>query len=344
MVEVPAAAIAVDAFDAALAPQRFSLLQSPGAAPYAVAGGTPLAEFAPVNAALEFLAASMDSVPFERFSTLLRAPELHVSVAEAGAAARVDVLLRKQGPSDADLATWLALAVRIAAVQAIGPVAGLQRLHDALRVLEDLRGNQPVSRWVSAWITALELGPWAQRHRWSSVEFQAAERFRELLGKLATSDSILGTHSRRSAQHILRRAARETAFQTQTGIPPIWVSGQLIDPWLNYAGLWVTGCSVERWPPAVDPIALLPVRLQRDFGVIAAAPESQLQFALELQNRWAARAGHCVFSYADPGGGRSAAPSPLLPGAAEISSAALPRPHWRARSRAAPAIGSTSVF
>ena len=166
--------------------------------------------------------------------------------------------------------------------------------------------------------------------------FRQAERFRELLGKLATADSIFGTHSRRSAQRILRRAARETAFQVQTGIPPIWVSGQLIDPWLNYAGLWVSGCSDERWPPPVDPIALLPVRLQRDFGVIAAAPESQLQFALELQNRWAARAGQCVFSYADPGDGRSAAPSPLLPDAVEFSSPALPRPHWRAHLHAAP--------
>jgi ATP-dependent helicase/nuclease subunit B len=81
---------------------------------------------------------------------------------------------------------------------------------------------------------------------------------------------------------------------------------------------------------------LIPVRLQRDFGVIAAAPESQMQFALDLQNRWAARAADCVFSYADPGDGRSAAPSPLLPDAAAASSPALPRPHWRALLQAQP--------
>lgn len=328
----------LDAFDAALAPQRFTLSATAGAAPYAVAGGTPLAEFAPVNAALEMLAASVDSVPFERFSALLRAPQQHASLAEAGPAARVDVLLRKQGPSEAELATWITLGMRIAAAHTVGPIAGLKRLHDALGVLDELRGNEPMSRWVSVWITALELGPWAQRHSWSSVEFQAAERFRELLGTLATADSILGTQSRRSAQRILRRAARETAFQVQTGIPPIWVSGQLSDPWLNYAGLWVSGCSAERWPPAADPIALLPVRLQRDFGIVAAAPESQLNFAVELQNRWSARAGHCVFSYADQGDGRSAAPSPILPQGAAISSAAPPRPHWRAQLQAAPVL------
>jgi RecB family exonuclease len=76
--------------------------------------------------------------------------------------------------------------------------------------------------------------------------------------------------------------------------------------------------------------------VQRDFGVIAAAPESQLQFALELQNRWARRAGQCVFSYADPGDGRSAAASPLLPDTTAASSPALPRPHWRALLQAQP--------
>ncbi len=325
----------VDALDAALAPRRFTLSDASGEAPYAVAGGTPLAGYAPVRAALDILDASLGPVPFERFSALLRAPELHSSPVEAGAAALLDLQLRRQGPSEADLPTWLALADRVSAVHGFGSTAP-QRLQGALRALEDLRGNHPISRWVPAWITAFESGPWALRHRWSSVEYQAAERFRELLATLATADSFFGTHSRRSAQSILRRAAHDAPFQTQTGVPPIWVSGQLIDPWLNYDGLWVSGCNGQRWPPPVDPIPLLPARLQRDFGVIAAAPESQLQLALELQNRWAARAGQCVFSFADPGDGRSAAPSPLLPDTAAASSPAQPRPHWRALLRAQP--------
>jgi ATP-dependent helicase/nuclease subunit B len=326
----------VDALDAALAPQRFTLSpQGSEEAPYAVAGGTPLAEFAPVRAALDTLAASLGAVPFERFSALLRAPDLQASAADAGAAALLDLQLRRHGPSEADLATWLALAQRIASAQGIG-CAALERLHSALRGLDNLRGHHPISRWVPAWISALDSGPWALRHRWSSVEYQAAERFRELLAALATADALFGTHSRRSAQRILQRAAQDTPFQAQTGVPPIWVSGQLIDPWLSYDGLWVSGCSDQRWPPSVDPIPLIPVRLQREFGVVAAAPESQLQFGLELQSRWAARAGECVFSYADPGDGRSSAPSPLLPDAAASLPPALPRPHWHALLQAQP--------
>lgn len=334
----------VDAFDAVLAPGRFSLSQNPHAVPYAVAGGTPLSEFAPVRAALDTLDASLGVVPFERFSTLLRAPQLQGSAAEAGAAALLDVQLRRRGPSDADLAAWLTLAEGLAAARGIGPVGALPRLRGALRALEELRGNQPLSRWAAIWIVAFDRGPWALRQHWSSTEYQAAERFRELLASLATADSIFGTHSRSSAQRILRRAAHDTAFQVQTGVPLIWVSGQLLDPWLNYDALWVSGCNDERWPPPVEPIPLLPVRLQREFGVIPAAAESQLQFALELQSRWAARAVHCVFSYADPGDGRSASPSPLLPNAVALPSTvqvpaqspSLPQPHWHAQLRSAP--------
>jgi ATP-dependent helicase/nuclease subunit B len=330
---------AVDAFDAALAPERFALTENPPGAPYAVAGGTPLAEFAPVRAALGLLAASIDSVPFQGFSALLRAQELQATAADAGAAALLDVQLRKRGPDEADAASWLATAERIALAQGLRPVAALQRLSGAFRALEELRGNQPISRWVGAWIAAFEAGPWALRHRWSSAEYQAAERFRELLAALAAADAFFGTHSRRSAQRILRRAARDTLFQVQTGVPPIWISAQLIDPWLNYAGLWVSGCDDERWPPAVEPIALLPVRLQREFGVISAGAQSQLQFALELQSRWMARAGECVFSHANPGDGRSAAPSPLLPETAERAApSAPPHPHWHALMRAQPAL------
>jgi len=338
----------VCAFDAALAPERFTLSESQGGAPYAVAGGTALADFAPVRAALEILAASTDPVPFERFSALLRAPELQSSSAEAGAAALLDVQLRARAPSEADLPAWLALAERIAQSQAIGPVAAVQRLHAALRALEELAGNHPLSRWVTVWVRSLELGPWALRHRWSSTEYQSAERFRELLAALATADPLLGSHSRRSAQGILRRAARDTMFQVQTGVPPVWVSGQLIDPWLRYDGLWVTGCDDEHWPPPVEPIPLLPVRLQREYGVIAAAAETQLQFAIELQSRWRARADICVFSYPDPGDGGTSAPSPLLPANAPPASPAraavpalplpLPQPHWRALFDAAPAL------
>ena len=339
----------VDAMDAALARQRFSLRYAAGAAPYAVAGGTSLAAFAPVRVALETLTVSMGAVSFPRFSVLLRTPEMQATHSDASAAAALDVALRSHAPSEADIDTWLGLAERVARSENMGPVAAVQRLRAARRALADSRNAERISVWVSAWIAALEAGPWAERSRWSSSEYQAAQRFRELLAELATAESLFGNISRESALRVLKRAAHDTAFQPQTGVPAIWVSGQLTDPWVNYDGIWVTRCSDEYWPPRVEPIALLPVRLQRQYGVISAAAETQLNLAHDLQRRWRARAMQCVFSFADPGDGRSSAPSPLLPPNtlpqperywAQL--AAAPQPHWRALLDAAPPLESLS--
>jgi ATP-dependent helicase/nuclease subunit B len=329
----------VDAFDAALAPQRFALRGEPGPAPYAVAGGTPLADYAPVRAALELLAASVGTVSFVQFSALLRAPELQDSDSEAGSAARLDVALRRRASNDADFAGWLDLADRVARGEQMAPAAAVRRLRAAHQTLSQLQGARLFSEWVVVWMGALQIGPWAFSRRWSSIEYQAAEAFRELLGSLGTGDAVFGTHSRDSAQRILARAARETAFQVQTGVPAIWVSGQLLDPWLEYSGLWVSGCNDEQWPQPVAPVALLPVGVQRQYGVIPASAESQLALAIDLQSRWQERANQCVFSLSDSEGS-SSMPSPLLPKIVPVDLTATPEPHWLNMLERAPGLES----
>jgi ATP-dependent helicase/nuclease subunit B len=326
----------IDAFDAVLAPQRFALNASGGAG-YAVAGGSPLSEYAPVRAALDLLQASSGPVSFADFSALLRSAELQDSDAEAGSAARLDITLRRRASSEASLATWLDMAERASRIEQIGSVPAVMRLRAALQQLQT-QGARRFSEWGAIWSAAFATAPWAFRARWSSTEYQAAERFRELLATLASGDAVFGAHSRESAQRILRRAARETAFQSQTGVPQIWVSGQILDPFLQYDGLWVCNCSDERWPPPIAPVALLPVKLQRQYGVIAASADAQLAQAVDLQSRWQKRAGDCVFSYAQGAEGGLSAPSPLLPKRAPVLPAPLDtaQPHWRAMQRDAP--------
>jgi ATP-dependent helicase/nuclease subunit B len=329
----------IDAFDAALAPQRFTLHDDSKAPAYAVAGGTPLSDYAPVQAALRMLGASVGLVSFAQFSRLLRAPDLQASDSEAGAAARLDVALRSRAPSDADLDAWLQIADRVAQIEAHGAAPAVQRLRAARLAQSQLKGNQLFSKWVAAWLAAIEAGPWALRARWSSVEFQAAERFRELLGALATAEAVFGSLSQALALQVLRRSTQDTAFQPQTGVPAIWVSGQATDPWLNYAGLWVSGLSDGQWPPPVDPVALLPIRLQREYGIISASAQSQMSLALDLQERWQMRAAHCQFSWADEGDGRLKTPSAILPKSAQLTSMPAPaRPHWLSLQQAAPVL------
>jgi ATP-dependent helicase/nuclease subunit B len=327
----------VDAFDAALAVHRFALGADAGGAPYAVAGGTPLADYACVRIALECLEASTATMSFARFSSLLRTPYLQASDAEQSSAAALDVALRERAPSEASMRFWLDLADATARDVGLAPAAAVQRLRAVGAVLAPARGARRFSDWLVVWTAALQLGPWASQARWSSVEYQAVERLRELLAALASADGFFGVHSRESAVRVLRRAARDTSFQPQTGVPPIWVSSQLADPWLSFSGLWVSNMSADQWPAPVEPVALLPVQLQRSYGVASAKVETQLACALGLQARWLRRASECIFSHADGADGRVTAPSPLLPrDAASLYAAGdapQPRPHWQAQLR-----------
>ncbi len=331
-----------DAFDAALAPQRLSLHAAAGAAAYALAGGAPLSEFAPVRIALDTLDLARGVVPFDRFSALLRAAQFQATGADAGGAMRLDIGLRSRAPSELPLAQWLTLAERVARELELPPIDALVRLRDALAALDRSQGAQPLSRWVPQWIAAFESGPWVHRHRWSSGEFQSAERLRELLSTLAAADRLFGNLTRQAAERLLAAAARDTPFQPQTGIPPIWVSGEYADPWLRYDALWIAGLSQDRWPARADPNPMLPIALQRQYGVAGATAQSQLQRAEELQQCWRSRALQVVFSCAKSDGSSACVPSPLLPaGLAPLSlEAAAPQPHWLHGLRDAPPLES----
>jgi RecB family exonuclease len=68
--------------------------------------------------------------------------------------------------------------------------------------------------------------------------------------------------------------------------------------------------------------------------------ESQLRFAEDLQHRWLERAGGCVFSCAESGEGRPAAPSRLIPSADDIPArtTSVSHPHWLAQLECAPSL------
>ncbi|HEX3395340.1 MAG TPA: PD-(D/E)XK nuclease family protein [Steroidobacteraceae bacterium] len=316
-------------FDAELAPGRFTLSSAAPRAAYALAGGSPLMQHASVRAAIDFLGAANGSVNFARFSALLRAPWLQESEGDAGAAALLDLELREHGPYEATLAGWLRLCEEFQRVNSLPPVTAAVHLSRALATLEASASAKRMSEWIPLWLEAFKLGPWVLRRRWSSVEFQAAERLRDLLTALARADGFFGTQSRAAAGRLLKRAVGEVNFQAQTGVPPVWVSGQLLDPFLNYQGVFVCGLSSAHWPPPPQPAALLPVRLQRAYGVLGSDSVTQLAHAEALQRAWLQRAPLCVFSFSDSIDGQRAQASALLEKSAEDAAMPILRPHWR---------------
>ncbi len=336
----------VDVFDAVLAPARLSLTPGADRTAYAISGGSPLADYRPVGFGLRLLELLGGSVPFERFSAALRAPELQGSLADASAAAVLDRELRRRGRSEMPLADWLQLCARIAAERQTPPLGAAQRLETFCAVFRGTPMVQPLGRWVSQWLAAFETAPWAHPERWSSGDYQAVVRFRDLLTGLACSDRVFGTRSRDAALGLLRTAALGTSFQPQTGVPPIWVTGQCVDPWLRYDAIWIAGFTAQGWPPPTRPVALLPLALQRQYGVAGADPAAQLAFAQDMQQRWQQRAAAIVFSAASREAQDAAGISALLP-AGSAPLAAMPcvsRPHWHAARAAAPAFEQLADF
>ena len=228
----------IDAFDAALAPQRYALADS---------GGRPA--YASMRACAR------------RSSCWRSRPASCRSSASVPACVRPSI----RGPCSRP-------AVQPRSMCCCGAGRRASRAcRRGSRSRSGSRASNPLSRWVPTWVAAFEAGPWCHRARWASGEYQAADRLRELLSTLASGDGLYGRRSRPSAERLLAAAARDTSFQAQTGIPPIWVSGALVDPWLDFDALWITGLSADRWPPPAEPVPLLPIALQRQFGVLAAS-------------------------------------------------------------------------
>jgi len=346
----------IDAFDAVLAPQRFGLAAperaaAGGAIVYAVAGGTPLADYAPVRSALTVMGLCRGLVSFERFSAALRAPELQADPAAAAAAACLDLKLRTEARSDMQLADWLTLARRLAATLAPSALGALTRLEHLLQHADSGAAVRLPSQWVQHWIALYEAVPWAHADRWGSRDYQAADKFRELLARIACADRSLGLQRRESAEALVASAARDTAFQPETGVAPVWITAQCTDPWLSYAGIWISGLSERRWPAPAEPVPLLPIALQVRHGIETASAASQWALARELQSRWPQRTAELIVSCA---GGATSGPvsiSPLAqalapppPGSSPHASESPPharggvRPHWQRQWLAAPVL------
>ena len=194
-------------------------------------------------------------------------------------------------PARPIFAQWLTLAERIARpvdrpgrrlAAPVGPRSGLSR--NCAAIIPSAAGLPLDHRFRSGSVGAASS---LVEHRVSSGGAVSRSCWRRSRPPMRCSARNRG--GRRSAFCGVRRATRR--FRSQTGIPPIWVSGQFIDPWLNYEGLWVAGCDGCALAATGRPhSACCPCGCSASIGVIAAAFESQLQFAEDLQRRWLARA------------------------------------------------------
>lgn len=331
-----------DVFDAALEQGRFSLREPHEAPSYAIAGGVPLVEYVPVRLAIEAARSGLGNCTFAGFSALLRDPALQRSVPDADAAARVDCQLRLCSPDEAPLEEWLRKCASVSMKLGLPEPAAA----GCLRKMRDELGRHPVrapmSHWANALVTAWEVGPWSGSAHWSSTAFQAAQRLRELLSELARASSTFGSRELVDALYIVSDAARHTDFQPQTGIAPIWVTSRLFDPWVSFDVIWRVGAGVQSWPPPPRPVPLLPVQLQREYGVVEASASGQYLHAEQITNRWRARCATLVISSSKEDADAANPGRPADEAAPEWIAVDGMEPHWRRLAREAPPLEALS--
>ncbi len=271
-----------------------------------LAGGHPLGMQPVVDAALGAVACAIGVVDWSVASRLLRSAYLDGAEAERGARVVADLSLREaQGPVQIDGPRLSDRAAK----------AGASRFASAARAaaaaLEGSRGRSAAD-WAEAFGACLASWGWPGESGLGSREYQAARRFREILGELATLSAVATNLSAVAALGELRRMAA-APFQPESGEPAVFVLDAYDDPGVQFDSLWVAGMTAVAWPRpvAVDP--LLPIEMQRRLAMPGVTPEGCVAEAREVIGRWRARAKELVLSWPQFENDTEADATPLLP-------------------------------
>ena len=236
---------------------------------YNLSGGWPIRRHAMVDAALLLLRLGSATLTPDEAGSLLRSRYWLPAAARADAA-RVDLELRELGLSRVTPRRLATIGARIAPGS---PLAS---------VLADLAEEplppraRPASEWAEGIAGWLQARGWPGDRGLSSREYQALERWQELLAEFGGFDRFLDALAPEEAAERLRRLAEARLFQPQS---PAGVVELLSwdEAWgQDFDALRVVGLDDGRFVPARHPDPILPIVLQRKAGVPAADPGRML--------------------------------------------------------------------
>ncbi|HTP94322.1 MAG TPA: hypothetical protein VMK05_00625, partial [Burkholderiales bacterium] len=282
------------AFSAAMRPDYALPGQAPRVMPFNVSLGEPLNACPLVNAALGVLELASREIAFERASRLLRSPFIAGAEAERLGRARADAALRRRAEPSVTLDRLLALLAREGSacpllLQRLSALAELRR--------QRLFGAQRPSALAQAMHEALARAGFPGERSLDSAEFQALQKWHELLAAFAALDRVLGRTSYAEALARLRRMAADTLFQPETPEVPVQILGVLEAAGMRFDHLWVMGLSDQSWPPAPRPNPFLPIELQRAARITHSTAAESLLWAQRQTEAWLAAAHEVVLSH-----------------------------------------------
>lgn len=315
-------------FDEVLCASHTGLDAAAPARPYNLTLGHALADTGIVRAALQLLQwLAGGALELDVAASLLNSP--YCALGGSGEPARLaraalEQRLRRESQLQVDLDSLRrhARSLREPALQ--------QALH-AL-VGESARQRLRPDQWSERFVAQLDACGWPQTRALDSEEFQALQRWRELLVEFARVERVLGRVAASAAVQQLRALAERTLFQPQTADAPIQLMGVLEAQGLAFDAIWVAGLDDERWPAPARPHPFIPRALQRQHGLPHASAARELAYAQAQLDGWRARCRELLLSYSRGGDEAPRQPSallaPWLDGVQAVNVASLPE-HWQ---------------
>lgn len=282
-----------------------------------VSYGRPLAEYGLIDAALGVLGLIREDPDFAALGRLLRSPFLRpAGLAPTGADARaaLELALRDLPDRRWDLVRLPEALGRSAdrlpesATAFVGTLAGVAAQRG------DWQARAMPAVWAERIDTLLTAAGWARETTMDSETWQLVNAWRSVLNQFAATGSVSGPITGHGAVAQVASMARETLFQPESDEEAVQVMGMLEASGMTFDALWIAGLDTTTWPPPQRPDPLLPIALQRDYGMPDATPADTLDYARRIFAALLGSAPEVVVSWPRREGDAELTASPLLGG------------------------------
>ncbi len=298
--------------------QCFADLAPAGASAPFIAAGSALLAQPSVRTALALIELVLGNRSFAVASAVLRSPQLFKGQELTGRAA-LDRLLREQP----DGQVWLASADGVGRLDHQHK-ANARRFVKALDKLSAARPRPGHSASPMQW--ADDIRHWLRLAGWYSGAPTLDQAWNDVLLRLA---SLGFNDTRFTANSVLAALRREVAdARVAKEMGPIEVLGRIDDVGIGCDHVWITGLAETQYPHLPKPNPMLPLALQRQWGVPGASAADRARHAVAALARVRGLAKEVKLSYPRSQGD---APNSVHPAVAA----------WPQRDIAAPTVGRT---
>jgi len=276
--------------------------------------GDALSDWPMVGQALHFLSLTgKQHITFDEFSPLLFAPWLAGYRDERMARAALDASFREQNR-------------RYLSLKGLLKSAGVQDLPPLSSVIRALEGWKTRQQSAAAWVksvhallltagfvrTGLE-----DESPLNNLEIRQMNAFRDVLTSLVSLDAVSPPLSWHEFLSRLRTACAEARFGLAAMYPNVVVMPLNQAAGMEFEHVFVMGMDEEVFPPPVRPQPLLPVHVQRKYGIPMSSGSQVFESSRWLWDQVARIAPTIECSYAQHKDEREMLPSSFVAGLAE---------------------------